>query len=1051
MVGIVLVLILVVVLPIAHVVYVHGALNRLRRDFDRLQGEVDHLRAKRPPRPSDLAPLTDPAPRPAHDGIPPMPRPLPPRPAAPPTERPSRHEAPTPARRRELGSHRPRPQAPPPPAEPPRAAGRPMAAEPAHADAPLPATADGDDFEIRLGTTWTLRIGLAAIAVAAALFARTIVPDLPAAAKVALAYGGAWLLFGAGRHFEARLERFARPVMASGLALAFFVSFAAHFVPAMRAVPLAVSLVWMAAGAAAVLAFATRWNSQPTAALAIFLGHVTAYVAAADASTASLVAIAFLSVIAVALLLRHDWRPLSLFAIVAANGTHLLWALAAQGSMPRPTFMALNLAFLSSYYLIFLAADLLWWRRHGAPSKAFDAPDPGRAFGPTNLVLFVATAWWLLAQGAASPATSSAFFFAMAVLQWVVAVAVRRFGSPDDAIYLAAGTALLTIGLFARFDALALDLLLAALALLLLLVAHRARRRVFHLLAQAALATSFLQFWRGAAPPDGATAALLGGLAIAATYLWMAQLEALWYERDAAPWAEPTSALRPLQDAWDAFFRGAAPVLPSIHALAGALVLLRSIDAHLPPDAVAVAGAAAAAALTIVAIALRSLPLSLAWLLMQVGVLAFVHAGAPSPGVAPIVAAVGVGAPLLLAILPSRSETPFRRARRWIAQVGLWLGAAAIPPLVAAATFGATTTATYLIWIAVVALVFAFAAHGGRSEAAGVAGGDPLRDVAAPITASAGALLALAVTLELVGPVPAAPVWASGWGALVALAAWRLRDRALDLGAVVLVVATPLLFLVALGLGPAVAALVGASAAVVGAPLLLALAWDRRAPSALDVLAASYPYLLYASAALTWGYVVLERTTFPWFGAWAMLLPLGLLLAARRTTLPRARGVALTLTFAAALGQLVGLAGAGASATVWATGLTVAAVVAVERLAARPNAPVWGWLQLVLAGSAAALALWAVPVAAEFGATWRTAGWSLVAATTLALGFAWRTAAYRRVGLVAFALSLARVFVVDVRSLPTGAQTLAFLALGLSLVAVAWLYARFAGEIRRWL
>jgi hypothetical protein len=44
-----------------------------------------------------------------------------------------------------------------------------------------------------------------------------------------------------------------------------------------------------------------------------------------------------------------------------------------------------------------------------------------------------------------------------------------------------------------------------------------------------------------------------------------------------------------------------------------------------------------------------------------------------------------------------------------------------------------------------------------------------------------------------------------------------------------------------------------------------------------------------------------------------------------------------------------------------------------------------------------------------------------------------------------------RVFVVDVRSLPSASQMIAFLILGVSLVAVAWLYARFAHDVRRWL
>ena len=82
---------------------------------------------------------------------------------------------------------------------------------------------------------------------------------------------------------------------------------------------------------------------------------------------------------------------------------------------------------------------------------------------------------------------------------------------------------------------------------------------------------------------------------------------------------------------------------------------------------------------------------------------------------------------------------------------------------------------------------------------------------------------------------------------------------------------------------------------------------------------------------------------------------------------------------------------------------------------------------------------------------WTTAGWSLIAGVVIVAGFLLRSSIYRRVALGAFALSILRVFLVDVRGLSSGQQTLAFLILGVSLVAVAWLYARFASQVRKWL
>ena len=190
------------------------------------------------------------------------------------------------------------------------------------------------DLEARIGGTWLLRIGLVSLAIALALFASSVVPDLSPGAKVALAYAGALAFFGIGKFFAARLEKFARPVMAGGLAFGFFVAFAAHFVPAMQVVSLPVSIVWMVVSMITVLIAAERWQSQPTAGLAIILGQISAFVSAGDAGAYSLVMIGLLALTAVILLLRHRWVALGVFAVAASYGSHLLWIFAERDPIP---------------------------------------------------------------------------------------------------------------------------------------------------------------------------------------------------------------------------------------------------------------------------------------------------------------------------------------------------------------------------------------------------------------------------------------------------------------------------------------------------------------------------------------------------------------------------------------------------------------------------------------------------------------------------------------------------------------------------------------------
>src|SRR5687768_9875630 len=327
---------------------------------------------------------------------------------------------------------------------------RPAAAEPVRAEA-APASAvparEETDLETRLGTTWTLRIGLGAITVAVGLFARTIVPNLTPAMKVVLAYAGALGLVAIGRVFEQRLARFGRPVMAGGLAIGFFVSFAAHFVPAMRAVPLVASLIWMAAGVTAILALATRWRSEPTAGLAIVLGHLSAYVAAGDADSYSLVVTLFLSVAAVVLLWRHDWLPLSLVAVVAAYSSHLLWGLADRPGGAPERALLLSLVFLSSYYAVFLAADLLWWHRRAA-AAAGAKPNAvretlGRSLGPVNVVLYASTAA-LLYFLSGRPGSLTTFLFAVGATQFGLTALYLLLRNPDWSLYPALGTIFIT-------------------------------------------------------------------------------------------------------------------------------------------------------------------------------------------------------------------------------------------------------------------------------------------------------------------------------------------------------------------------------------------------------------------------------------------------------------------------------------------------------------------------------------------------------------------------------------------------------------------------------
>ncbi len=323
-------------------------------------------------------------------------------------------------------------------------------------DDPTPQPAAGLDVEAAIGGKWLLRAGLGILAIALALFARLVAPQLSPMAKVALAYAGAIAFFALGKFFEEKLDRFAKPVMAGGLAFGFFVAFAAHFVPAMQAVSMPVSIGWMALSMLSVLVAAERWKSESTAVLAIVLGHVSAQVSAGAADIYSLVMIAFLALTALALLLRHGWVQLGLLGVAVSYGAHLLWMLADRQAPVGNEGFWLSLAFLTSYYLIFLVADLLWWHRQPEMDEGEDGARrlrDARAMGPANLVLYVSLTTFLYLASGAMVQSVEWYYLTLGALQGALAWLYRGVSHKDWVFYPVFGTILWTVGLFAALDA----------------------------------------------------------------------------------------------------------------------------------------------------------------------------------------------------------------------------------------------------------------------------------------------------------------------------------------------------------------------------------------------------------------------------------------------------------------------------------------------------------------------------------------------------------------------------------------------------------------------
>lgn len=409
--------------------------------------------------------------------------------------------------------------------------------------APEPAAepvAKDSNLETRIGGVWFNRIGLVILIIGFALMARLIVPNLQPWMKLAAMYLASFALLGAGLFFDRRYPTFARPVTAGALALAFFASFAGHYIEATACLSLPLSLIFMFVSTLCVLLFAEKWDSEPTAGLAVFLGHVAAYVGGVEAGTVPLVAILILTATAAVLFVRHRWQPLSLFAVAAAFLSHALWYVRDHGAQGAAGWFWLNFAFLTSYYVCFQLADLLLRREARDPKsetrKVSPENGPGDegpaagmgGVGPVAMVLYSATAVWLFFDTGVYWSSVHLFLLPFAALQAGLTILYFLRRKPTYPLYAVAAVLFAALGLFAWLDGLTLTLTLAVEGLVVMVLARREGFRFLYPVSQLVLGAGFVHYWTWGAEAETSWPALLANLTAAVVFLLAAYLEERW-------------------------------------------------------------------------------------------------------------------------------------------------------------------------------------------------------------------------------------------------------------------------------------------------------------------------------------------------------------------------------------------------------------------------------------------------------------------------------------------------------------------------------------------
>lgn len=215
----------------------------------------------------------------------------------------------------------------------------------------IPAPPDAAALEHQLGTFWLSRIGIVSLITGAALLVITYFGALGPIVRVALGYAMAGALAWLGLRVAKKHETFGRIVFAGGLAIGYFVTYALHFVPAMRVVdaqPVGVALV--AAAIAAIVFIAHRMKSETVAGVALFLGLHTGLLG--DVTALSLVITTLLAAGGAFFLAANRWAVVPLSTVVAVYTTHATLRLHATVD-PHVT-----LIFLAIDFALFAGATL---------------------------------------------------------------------------------------------------------------------------------------------------------------------------------------------------------------------------------------------------------------------------------------------------------------------------------------------------------------------------------------------------------------------------------------------------------------------------------------------------------------------------------------------------------------------------------------------------------------------------------------------------------------------------------------------------------------------
>ncbi len=938
--------------------------------------------------------------------------------------------------------------------------------------------------EIRLGTYWFVRVGvvmlLTGFVFLANLAYRDWVSQMGPAGKLSLLYLASGVLLGVGawlqrKAAQASLNNFAQVLLAGGLGAVYFTTYAAHHYEPLRVIgSAALDGALLLAWAAFIVWLADRKKSETLALFALGLGYYTAVVT--RVGTFTLYSNLVLTVATVFFLVRNRWAHLTLAGLVASYGGFAFWRFFHDGHwlLGAPTEdLVLSALFLAGYWACFTAAtflaqgDLLADKRRAAFLSANNAA----FFVLVTLSMAAARGWqlWQFCLGFG------------AVLLGLAAFARTRLPQEPSvrAAYLTQGLLLVTLGLITKFSGQQLAVLLAAESVVLLTLGLRQPSRLLR--AGAFVVATLAAGWFVLGYEAGQPVAL--GLGVTGLLLF----NAWWMGRHEGP--ADTTLLRP-RTTW----------LSLLPLVAGAATILQHAASN---SRIAVWLMGAGLLLTLSVHVLRTREITLfaqGYLFLAHGFWLGSGGGwSALPAWRPVLLLLGTLAVIhwwtRQTVLGNRKLAETFETGYALAVVALlysWLHGHFAEPqwllvssalALAVTTYGALTRAWRL---AAAGQCFALVAAAGFAQHLQVPHPEwafALAPIAMLLIVSAATHWATVRRTELTGELRATlqvVADAYKWVAFAMVVAMVFRYVPLEhrpwtfalLGGAFFGVAgwlrtpQPLLasgLLLGLGLLTLLAPS-GPGGTLFSVPNLLAVLLPlalqqiaRRAPDRFPVPANMHIVVLLFAGGFLWLHVtrwlIPERDGHFFTVAWSVLGPvffaIGVWLRERTY-------------FMLGLGCLLAALARVVLHDVWQPELFLLnllpmfAVLALQRVARKhPDGAALPDTAHMAAIAVSGLSLWLFlsrwVIQASGGKFFLTASWAVLALVVFGTGFALRERVYRWLGLAVLAGALGRVVLLDVWQLALLYRVLSFMALGIVLIVLGYVYNRWQEKIREWL